>query len=382
MQDDQTSCAYSESEYSDTREPDTSSQLTVSAKSAYGLYDEPHKDVMAELDEDDSDPQTMSTTRRRWIALVWTLTWWVPSPLLSYFGGMKRRDVRVAWREKLALCILIFFMCTAMILFIIGFGPLVCPRQDVFSMSELQSYSDKKAAHVAIRGEVFDLTKFVPHHWATEVIPEKTLFDYGGKDATNLFPVQVSALCDGTTGSVSPEVTLDFQYNLSDKNAAYHDFRYNTNDYRPDWYFEKMVYMRKNYRLGFMGYDPNDIKDQATHVVSVGEIRTHRQWAILHGEVYDLTYYSLGGRAPRTPEGQPITATSADLNFMDNTIVELFRQLAGMDISKHFDALPLDPALRQRQLVCLRNLFFVGKVDTRRSPQCLFSEYFLLIITG
>ena len=89
----------------------------------------------------------------------------------------------------------------------------------------------------------------------------------------------------------------------------------------------------------------------------------------------------MGGRAPRAPEGLSPPA-NLDLNFMDNSIVELFRQLAGTDISKHFDALPISGELRARQLVCLRNLFFVGKLDTRRSIQCLFSEYFLLIITG
>ncbi|KAI9496030.1 chitin synthase-domain-containing protein [Zychaea mexicana] len=351
------------------------SEYVHETKAAY------YNEASRQRDEDEEEEPPVSGNRRKWLFVVWLLTWWIPSPCLSYCGGMKRKDIRMAWREKVALCILISLMCLAMILFIIGFGPLICPHQDVYSVSELQSKSDKKSAYVAVRGEVFDLTKFAPHHWASEVIPDKVVFDYAGKDATNLFPVQVSALCDGTTGSVNDQVVLDFQYNLTDKNAAYHDFRYFTDDYRPDWYFEQMVYMRKNYRLGFMGYDPDDILKQATNIVTVGEIQTHRQWAILHGDVYDLTYYLMGGRAPRAPKGQQALA-NLDINFMDNGIVELFRQLAGTDISKHFDALPLDPALRSRQMVCLRNLFFVGKLDTRRSIQCQFSEYFLLIITG
>ncbi|KAI8988154.1 chitin synthase-domain-containing protein [Mycotypha africana] len=323
----------------------------------------------------------MSSVRRRWLIFVWFLTWWVPSPALNHCGGMKRRDVRLAWREKVALCLLIFFLSACMVVFIVFFGPLICPHQDVFSFSELQGRSEKDNAYVAIRGEVFDLTKFAPHHWASEVIPDSAIFDYAGKDATNLFPVQVSALCDGTTGRIPEELVLDYQVNLTDRNAAYHDFRFFTNDYRPDWYFEQMVYLRKNYRLGFMGYEPSDILRQATNVVNVGDVSTHRSWAILHGDVYDLTNYLLGGRAPRAPEGMS-PPSNLDINFMDNSIVQLFRQLAGTDISKHFDALPISEDLRTRQLVCLRNLFFVGKVDTRRSIQCLFSEYFLLIVTG
>ncbi|KAI8340045.1 chitin synthase-domain-containing protein [Chlamydoabsidia padenii] len=336
---------------------------------------------VADTIPEDENAHQMTAARRKWLILVWLLTWWVPSPFLNWCGGMKRKDIRLAWREKVTLCILIFLMSAAMVVFIIFFGPLICPHQDVYSTNELQSKSDKDAAFVAIRGEVFDLTKFAPHHWASEVIPEDAIFDYAGKDATNLFPLQVSALCDGTDGYVSEEVVLDFQVNLTDKNAAYHDFRYFTNDYRPDWYHEQLVYMRKNYRLGFMGYEPRDILRQATNVVNVGDISTHRQWAILHGDVYDLTYYLMGGRVPRAPNGQQL-ASNVNLNFMDNGIVELFRQLAGTDISNHFDALPINDQLRHRQLVCLRNLFFVGKVDTRRSFQCQFSEYFLLIVTG
>lgn len=336
-------------------------------------------DAIEKVEEEEKE--ILSGIRKKWVIFVWILTWWVPSPALNHCGGMTRRDVRLAWREKVALCLLIFLLSGAMVVFIVFFGPLICPHQDVYSLSELQGKTAKDSAYVAIRGEVFDLTKFAPHHWASQVIPGNVIFEYAGKDATNLFPVQVSALCDGITGRIPEEVVLDFQVNLTDRNAAYHDFRFFTNDYRPDWYFEQMVYMRKNYRLGFMGYEPADVLRQATNVMNVGGISTHRSWATLHGDVYDLTYYLLGGRAPRAPDGLQ-TPANIDLNFMDNSIVQLFRQLAGTDISKHFDALPISEDLRRRQLVCLRNLFFVGKLDTRRSLQCQLSEYFLLIVTG
>lgn len=44
-----------------------------------------------------------SATRKRWVALTWLFTWWIPSFCLSWCGGMKRRDVRMAWREKLLI---------------------------------------------------------------------------------------------------------------------------------------------------------------------------------------------------------------------------------------------------------------------------------------
>lgn len=44
-----------------------------------------------------------TTTRRNWVIMTWLATWWIPSFLLSWIGGMKRKDVRMAWREKLLI---------------------------------------------------------------------------------------------------------------------------------------------------------------------------------------------------------------------------------------------------------------------------------------
>ncbi|KAI9310276.1 chitin synthase-domain-containing protein [Dichotomocladium elegans] len=320
----------------------------------------------------------VSKARGCWVIMTWLCTWWIPSALLSLLGGMRRQDIRMAWREKLTLCMFIFILCAAMIWFICFFGRLLCPHQDLYTQSELQARSSKDNAYVAIRGEVFDLTSFAPRHWASEVIPTNALFQYSGQDISDLFPVQVSALCDGNDAPVSEHVTLETRINITDSNAVYHDFRSFRDDYRPDWYFEQMVYLRKNYRLGFMGYDIEDIRNQAIWPVQVGGISTQRRWAILHNNVYDLTSYMLGG-VGRSDNQTMMTGVGDD--FIDNSITELFRQLGGTDISAHFDALPMDKDKRERQLTCLRNLFFVGKVDTRNSPKCLFSEYLLLLIT-
>jgi chitin synthase len=48
-----------------------------------------------------------SSARRRWVALCWLLAWWIPPPCLTHVGRLKRMDIRQAWREKLALNLLI-----------------------------------------------------------------------------------------------------------------------------------------------------------------------------------------------------------------------------------------------------------------------------------
>src|SRR6185312_12243148 len=90
----------------------------------------------------------------------------------------------------------------------------------------------------------------------------KAIMAYGGKDATNLFPVQVSALCGGyTADGVSEAVTFDASNSTAlDQNSVYHDFRYSTTDYRKDWYYEKMIELRANYLAGQRAYSSKLVK--------------------------------------------------------------------------------------------------------------------------
>ncbi|KAI8334150.1 chitin synthase-domain-containing protein [Choanephora cucurbitarum] len=323
----------------------------------------------------------VSRVRRNWLNFVWFMTWWVPAPCLVMCGRMKRPDIQIAWREKFTLCLCIFLTSAFVIWFLVFFGVLICPHQDVFSVSELQSHSGSDDAYVSIRGEVFDLTKFAPHHWAAQVISASSILAYGGKDVSQLFPVQVSALCSGVTGTVSPYVSLDYNVNVTDSNSEYHNFLPYTGDSRPDWYFQQMTRLRKNYKLGTMGYTPKDIAHQAVNPVDLNGQKTIRRWAILKDNIYDLSTYVSGGRRLLLPEGVG-APSDANLDFLHNDVVLLFNQHSGQDITEKWNALNLDADVKYRQEVCLRNLFFAGTVDQRNSARCLFAEYFLLIVTA
>jgi chitin synthase len=158
--------------------------------------------------------------------------------------------------------------------------------------------------------------------------------------------------------------------NRTDDNAQYHDFRFFTNDPRPDWYFEAMTQMRWNYRVGFVGYPPKLIKQMAAAGSTV---------AVYNGLVYDLSPYTKIGPGIQAPSGQ--SAPSVDKQFMDPSVVSLFQTNAGQDITKRLDSLGIDGDTLARQKVCLRNLFTIGKVDNRNSPACTFSTYILLVLS-
>lgn len=181
---------------------------------------------------------------------------------------------------------------------------------------------------------------------------------------------QVSALCNGIDGNVSPYVKLDSS-NVTDDNAQYHDFRAWTDDYRPDWYFESMVLMRWNNRVGFLGHTNKDLKQMANQQRSI---------AVYRGNVYDLTSYIQNGPATAAPKGQQ-APSGIDPHFMHEAIINIFQIHAGKDVTKLIDGLNIGDDVLERQRICLRNLFMVGKVDNRNSPQCLFATYILLALS-
>lgn len=341
------------------------------------LLEKGNEKKMEEVDE-----AVISGSRKRWMALVYMLTFYIPDFAIKFFGRMKRKDVRTAWREKFAINIIIWFACGAAIFMIVVFPGLVCPTQHVYSSSELSSHDGKKGhdSFIAIRGVVFNLGDFMPSHYP-DIVPQKALKKYAGLDATSLFPVQVSALCQGKDGSVDPTVLLDYKptngsgsltaISSSDPNARYHDFRHFTNDSRPDWFYEQMEMLKANYKKGYVGYSPQYLKSLTDKSRSVGYI---------NGNVYDLTDYITGGRRLQAPPGESVPA-NVDSDFMSSLVVDLFQQKPGEDLTQYWENLDIDPGLRSRMELCLNNLFFVGHLDTRNSTRCQFAQYFILAIS-
>ena len=340
------------------------------------LAEKGNKKKMEEID-------VIATTgrRKRWLFMVYFLTWYIPDFSIKWLGKMPRKDVRVAWREKLAINMMIWFSCLFACFFIVVFPELICPRQNVYSAAELSSHDGKgTSSFVSLRGVVFDLGAFAPNHYPS-IVPTKDLNNYGGLDVTGLFPVQVSALCQGKDGSVDENVALDYTsdnttgsanvISKADSNRHYHDFRAWTDDPRADWFFEQMMMLKGNYQKGHIGYTPSYVQKLSTEQKSI---------AIIHDRVYDFTTYIAGGRGVGVKEGEE-RPTGVDTDFMSDAVVSLFQQRSGQDVSRYWDAIALSAAEKSRMQLCLDNLFFVGVTDTRNSPQCLFARYILLAIS-
>ena len=373
--------------YFDNKDFETRSEAGASAFNSGDMFKnfETREEMAAKGNKkkmEEVDDVVVSRSRKQWMAIVNLVTWFVPDFSIKWAGGMKRRDIRIAWREKLAINILIWLGCLFVVFFIIVFPQLICPTQHVYSAAELSSHDGKDGhnSFIAIRGNVFDLDAFMPSHYPS-IVPESSLKKYAGIDATSLFPVQVSALCQGSDGKIDPTVLLDYTpTNISgsatvisstDTNAQYHDFRYFTNDSRPDWFTEQMIMLKANYKKGYIGYTPQYVKTLAGKQESI---------AILNDKIYDFTTYVRGGRRAQSPPGQSVP-DNVNVDFMNSQVVDLFQQHAGKDVTKDWEQLDLDDPERSKMQLCLDNLFFVGVKDTRNSAKCLFARYILLAVS-
>lgn len=366
---------------------DTRSEAGVSAFGAGDMFKNlDTREQMAERGNEKSlvevEEYKDSPSRKRWLFLVYMLTWFIPDFLIRWVGRMPRKDIRMAWREKVAINIMIWLSCLIAAFFIVVFPMLICPTQHVYSSEELSSYDGKDGneAYAAIRGQVFDIGTYAPAHYPP-YLPTKTVTQYAGLDITSLFPIQVSALCRGKDGTVNPAVTLDYKttnvtgsanvVSSQDLNAHYHDFRSFTSLPQPFWFYEKMQKL-KTWKKGTMGYSAEYVSTLGTKQNSI---------AILNGRVYDLTKYIVGGRHVVVREGEDLPTDPTIVDFMDDLVVDLFQQRAGSDVTKLWQALDIDSGLRERMQLCLDNLFYVGDVDTRNSAKCLFAQYLVLAVS-
>ena len=64
------------------------------------------------------DDIVVTGSRKRWMFIVWVMTFFVPDFVIRKIGGIKRKDIRMAWREKLAINMLIWAMCAFVVFFI------------------------------------------------------------------------------------------------------------------------------------------------------------------------------------------------------------------------------------------------------------------------
>ncbi|KAJ2145511.1 hypothetical protein IW136_000960 [Coemansia sp. RSA 678] len=327
--------------------------------------------------EADEIPEEPATTKRKvWLAFVWLCTWLIPSFALTFCGRIKRRDQRIAWREKVALCLIIFWSCVFVIFWIVGLGLILCPRQHVYSSAELQSHNTDSDALISVRGEVFDIKDFSHMNVDFKYLVDR---NYLGLDQSNTFPYQLSFVC--------PFPDLDPRLSFQPKPPLYsagyyHDHRWwrhpTTTGYNY-YQFRLMRLLRENHSKGHIAVDPKDLQKEGNGNSKNAQGQNIRR-CIIHDQIYDLSAYIDHGGAPYLISDTQNSTNSVDSRmFLDDAVFDMFDQNPGKDITEMWDRYFADDAeSHARHIQCLRGAFYVGKVDMRKSARCYAANYLLL----
>ncbi|PWN35402.1 uncharacterized protein FA14DRAFT_189370 [Meira miltonrushii] len=312
----------------------------------------------------------ITRVRRWWVRFTWFFTCCIPSKLLSSCGGMKRPDVQMAWREKVTICSLIFLACALILFNTIAVGHLVCPNMNkAWNADQLSGFNRPDAYYVAVRGTVYDLTKFwrLQHSDSSSQSSPDIMMQLGGLDLTPYFPIPLTIGC--------PFLVTDTQlYLQTNASSFYYSAQISQAVHRSgplgdpasklsdiNWYPDRFLKYVNQYRKGFFVTSRKDVAKMA------GD----RQRAIIDGKVYDLGDYL---------NTLSLESNVAAIKFLPDSISNLFAGEPGMDISQsyHQAMATFNTTMQDAVQTCLDNVFYDGLVDFRETARCQTQNYLLL----
>ncbi|EGF82537.1 hypothetical protein BATDEDRAFT_34502 [Batrachochytrium dendrobatidis JAM81] len=308
--------------------------------------------------------------RKCWVCCTWTLTWWIPGPFLSCCGKMKRPDIRMAWREKVALCVIIFGLCMFLMFFIIGLRYIICPTVPIKSQSEV--------LQKAFRLGQQTVPWFAAHgrYYFAEDLMSQHIRDYGpgtgqgslalyqfqqfyGNDVSNLFFKQDrwSVYCPGLA---APQQGWDYLdpsipwMKRSDIQAATPMAMHRSTDPsgQPQPFSESLDRFAKG-RIGWTEQAVNGMSSNTKRFIII----------------FDNVYYV-----------SPIDALQNATFSL--TVRNLLSPTPGSDVTAAWKATRAQSGELQQELdtalTCLNNIFYVGTVDRRDTFQCRLTGGLLL----
>ncbi|KAF8629144.1 hypothetical protein AX17_005730 [Amanita inopinata Kibby_2008] len=119
-------------------------------------------------------------------SLAWRIfsrivTLWAPDFLLTSVGGMKDAPVRQAWREKIALCVIIAILCCAVGFATVGFQTVLCPQSGNSDKHFIRVGSTVNT--LAVQGAIYNVTSAK----STADVDFASLAQQPGQDITTYF---------------------------------------------------------------------------------------------------------------------------------------------------------------------------------------------------
>ncbi|KAJ1728099.1 hypothetical protein LPJ72_005626, partial [Coemansia sp. Benny D160-2] len=319
----------------------------------------------------------ITRARKLWVFCTWALTFWMPSPLLTVVGRMKRPDVRMAWREKLAICVIIVILWFILLFIIIGLGLILCPKENVWTMDDIASLTSSSKSYMSVRGSVYDITSFIKqtaHGDSYNTARPDIMAQYAGLEANASFPIPVRAACPQFISQTDdPNYLMEYPVagasTNRDPNAGIffiHDASrdpHSTELSDPSFYTKTFVPSMDKFKKGGvvwkMDWLNSMYSDQST------------AWLVINKEVFYLQPYI---------DAMNYIGSKDKYSFLDSKFAAILeRQGYGTaDITQDWEGINWSASTKQDTYNCIKSLFYAGKVDDRQSVRCLFTNYMLV----
>ncbi|KAI7891847.1 chitin synthase [Mucor mucedo] len=370
--EDNASYAYSE----DKREAD-GSQWGEESEWGMNVLSEgfgPNMD-MSKMIEDVQVPQIenieevpITSVRRWWVRFVWLCTFWIPSFCLSLCGKMKRSDIQMAWREKVTLCMVIGIISGIILFVIVGLGEVICPgTKNMYSTVNVQQHNTEVDNYISFRGVVYDITKFAKsNHGVTGLIASPDgMTILAGMDLTGSIAPPLTAACAGLVTSAAIKIQYNYTVNLASTFLHYSGDQYDPSApiamKADNWYTAVFMKRMNEQKKGILVHSLANIAADAEG--------WGRSAMAIGNKVYDITDYLT-----------TITQLGDNYKFLPDELTALFSKYKGADAQSFWaDAMaPNSAEVQQESMNCLNNFFYIGDVDPRDTPACMFTNYMLL----
>jgi chitin synthase len=295
-----------------------------------------------------------ATEGRLWSSFAWMVTFPIPNKCIM----RPTKDAKQAWREKVAL-FLIMISCSVFFVGVFGFVPLLlCKEDTIFSMQDIWLQSGQ--SWVVVHGQIYDVKDLINRHPGGV----KGIVDYLGKDASKVFP--------RAAPMTLPEQCLDmnkveaFKLNVESPTNNF------TNPTCQSFteLDELLGITCHTFAAGSKGVNKflGDFERAQFRVYTNGLNSDGIKWFHINNRVYDVTNYikKIDENREPTTDGEDESLDNNPEAYLTPTLNKVIMNSLGGDGTDLYNALFGSPEYIQ----CLEEMFYHGILDDSTDTFC------------
>eukprot|EP00984_Skeletonema_dohrnii_P018612 scaffold8722_cov105-Skeletonema_dohrnii-CCMP3373.AAC.2 len=295
-----------------------------------------------------------ATEGRMWSSFAWLLTFPIPNKCIM----RPTKDAKQAWREKVALFLIMVF-CSVFFVGVFGFVPLLlCKEDTIFSMQDIWLQTGEN--WVVVHGTVYDVKDLINRHPGGV----KGIVDYLGKDASKVFPRSAPVTL--------PEKCLDMEkveaYKLNVESPV-NNFTNPTCQSFTEL-DELLGITCHTFAAGSNGVNKflGDFERAQFRVYTNGLNSDGLQWFHINNRVYDVTSYikKINENREPTTDGEDESLDVNPAAYLTPTLNKVIMNSLGGDGTDLYEALFGSPEYVQ----CLEEMFYHGILDDSTDSFC------------